>query len=157
MQIWSRNTSPKRPQRNLRTPPSGLPDDKTHPKREPSDKRSCLSRCCAGREQFTNLLKSHPHSLGFQDFCMKNGSGQGHNLAVSVLFAPNLLDSDPPKVDEFVPHTQSSFFFQKVPPGPLGPVGPLGPLGHPTYLCTLVRCIQCMHNSAYVCHAGSCS
>ena len=31
---------------------------------------------------------------GCEDFCLKNGSSQGNNLALTVLFVPNSFDSE---------------------------------------------------------------
>jgi len=31
---------------------------------------------------------------GFKDFCLKNGSSQDQNLALTLLFVPNSLDGD---------------------------------------------------------------
>ena len=50
-------------------------------------------------------LRAPPHCVkrygsnlqGFDDFLTEQGSSQSHDLALTVLFVPNLLDSAPPR------------------------------------------------------------
>jgi len=44
-------------------------------------------------QRTASAAKSDGHLRPFEYLCLKDGSGQGHNLALTVLFMPNSLDS----------------------------------------------------------------
>ena len=65
-----------------------------HPKRRQSIIFGKV-RCCDGREG--------NNSEGVEDLCLTNGSGQGQNLALTVLFVPKSLDSGSRDAPESAP------------------------------------------------------
>ena len=69
-----------------------------------------------------HLLEGANNLTGLKDFCLKNGSSQGQNLALTVIFVPNLFDSGPARqgrglsVQERVQEKRNGLGFRITPP-----------------------------------------